>query len=81
MKFYLLAALLFVAMMAITAAPTEDHLFDSSSNAVEGRAGRYARTSCTILGGRVGSEWLCKLSCISQGKRSGQCKGKFCYCN
>ncbi|KAL2722467.1 defensin [Vespula squamosa] len=79
MKFYLLAALLFVAMLVVTAAPAEDHLFDSSSNAVEGRAGRHARTSCTIAG-RVVNDWLCKLSCIAQGKGSGQCKGDFCHC-
>ncbi|KAK2583624.1 hypothetical protein KPH14_009562 [Odynerus spinipes] len=47
MKFYLLAALLFVAMMAVMSAPVEE---EHATHAVEPRANRQARTSCTILG-------------------------------
>lgn len=55
-----------------------DHLFDSVSNAVERRAGRYTRSTCAII---EGENWLSIVSCKAQHKSVGYCEDNTCFCN
>lgn len=73
MKFYLLAAFLFVTMMAVMAIQLEEPSVDSFSDLSEERYD-------SLYKGHGGPIWLCNAACWSKGKAAGIWEGDSCVC-
>ncbi|CAK9809892.1 unnamed protein product [Anthophora quadrimaculata] len=80
-KLYFLAALLLVAVAAITALPIEDDEQVFEPNLQEERADRQRRVTCDLLSIKgVAEHSACAANCLSMGKAGGRCENGVCLC-
>ncbi|CAK9804802.1 unnamed protein product [Anthophora plagiata] len=80
-KVYFLAALLLVAVAAISALPIEDdgQVFEPIFQ--EERADRQRRVTCDLLSIKgVAEHSACAANCLSMGKAGGRCENGVCLC-
>ncbi|XP_078036178.1 defensin 1 [Augochlora pura] len=81
-KFYVLAAFAFVAVVAVTAIPTgEEYEALEFSGMEEERAVRQRRVTCDLLSIKgIAEHSACAANCLSMGKAGGRCENGICLC-